>query len=810
MRKFKSIIIIILLVVVTIGFFTYNKVNAQGSNDISISFSMETLTETLTNLWQSFLGQENELNVGAPSTLLTFHRSLIPIASTTDTVGTSTDPFAEVHTGDLFFNDEIKPDGVTCANGQILKKTGANNWDCAADGGGGGGAFAWTPTTDGVSTSTLLEMTAGAVITGSTTVDGILHVDGFTFSTTTTGCLEATATGLVWITGSACGTGAGGAFAWTPTTDGVSTSTLIEFGAGLISQASSTFSGATTTFHGIQLPDRGLIELGSPAVTLRSDDWIGTGLVIGGTGSSEKSLFFENAMSIYANTGDTGGGDYVPSLSMGANGRVTFDSTTGTGNNQVIQFRSDQGNRITKGGLIIHGANIPVPASGSWQLDNTLLGVYATSTDASSTLILASSTPSYAGHFLRFVDGDTASNLFTVDSTGLLTTNGGFISQASSTVTGTLEIVGQSDVRQLVIKGAEGQVNPIMAIQGSDGSDFVRFRNLVDSASNEHLAFFGANRTTPAQNDYYTMEYYLENDSGAQEPIVEERFEVNDVTAGSEDGEYLVRIKSNGAWVEAWRVSSGSSGAITLIYNRFNNNMGFQVRGTTDNFLIYTNPNNDTLTVGSNVSSAKFSVDGGADEVQTRIQANATQTNDIFVVEDSAGTDYFVIDGNGDVSLSGDLTVTGQITQDADFLSVYATTTRAIPNGSFGAVIFDVAPLQSGNMTFTAQTATATIPTTGTYEASVWIHTDKTGGANALVEVGLFVNNVHTAGCDSEQNITVDNITGHFGFDCVVSLTATDLVAIKARANTANAQLNRNGSSFTDPVTVGWELERVK
>jgi len=35
--------------------------------------------------------------------------------------------------GNLSFNGEIMPDGVTCSNGEILKKTGSNNWDCAAD-----------------------------------------------------------------------------------------------------------------------------------------------------------------------------------------------------------------------------------------------------------------------------------------------------------------------------------------------------------------------------------------------------------------------------------------------------------------------------------------------------------------------------------------------------------------------------------------------------------------------------------------------------------------------------------------------------
>ena len=44
--------------------------------------------------------------------------------------------------GNLTFMGELMPDGSTCANGQILKKTGANDWDCAADAGGGdGGGF---------------------------------------------------------------------------------------------------------------------------------------------------------------------------------------------------------------------------------------------------------------------------------------------------------------------------------------------------------------------------------------------------------------------------------------------------------------------------------------------------------------------------------------------------------------------------------------------------------------------------------------------------------------------------------------------
>lgn len=51
-------------------------------------------------------------------------------------------------TGNLGFNGEIQPDGALCADGEILKKTGAGDWDCAADATGGGGSFPFTATTN--------------------------------------------------------------------------------------------------------------------------------------------------------------------------------------------------------------------------------------------------------------------------------------------------------------------------------------------------------------------------------------------------------------------------------------------------------------------------------------------------------------------------------------------------------------------------------------------------------------------------------------------------------------------------------------
>ena len=36
--------------------------------------------------------------------------------------------------GDIKFSGDLMPDGLDCSNGEILQKTGANNWDCVTTG----------------------------------------------------------------------------------------------------------------------------------------------------------------------------------------------------------------------------------------------------------------------------------------------------------------------------------------------------------------------------------------------------------------------------------------------------------------------------------------------------------------------------------------------------------------------------------------------------------------------------------------------------------------------------------------------------
>lgn len=51
--------------------------------------------------------------------------------------GNKVEPIVEAW--DIEFNGELLPDGMTCGIGEILKRTGADNWDCAADDSGSAG-----------------------------------------------------------------------------------------------------------------------------------------------------------------------------------------------------------------------------------------------------------------------------------------------------------------------------------------------------------------------------------------------------------------------------------------------------------------------------------------------------------------------------------------------------------------------------------------------------------------------------------------------------------------------------------------------
>jgi hypothetical protein len=57
----------------------------------------------------------------------------------------------------------------------------------------------------------------------------------------------------------------------------------------------------------------------------------------------------------------------------------------------------------------------------------------------------------------------------------------------------------------------------------------------------------------------------------------------------------------------------------------------------------------------------RVAVDGLADEIQLRVQGWTTQTNSLFVAENSGGTDLFTVSGAGNVVISGTTDLAGSV-----------------------------------------------------------------------------------------------------------------------------------------------------
>lgn len=122
---------------------------------------------------------------------------------------------------------------------------------------------------------------------------------------------------------------------------------------------------------------------------------------------------------------------------------------------------------------------------------------------------------------------------------------------------------------------------------------------------------------------------------------------------------------------------------------------------------------NSALTIADNAL-----VDGAADAIQLTVQGNATNTNPLFVVENSAGTDQFVVSNVGnmtttaDAAIGDDLVVTDDATTNDLFVSAW---TRIVPRTGVVVTMNGIItptgtyqPLSSAGTVNTAQIAAGT------------------------------------------------------------------------------------------------------
>ncbi|OHB13696.1 MAG: hypothetical protein A3G05_02080 [Candidatus Zambryskibacteria bacterium RIFCSPLOWO2_12_FULL_45_14] len=248
---------------------------------------------------------------------------------------------------------------------------------------GGSGTFAWTPTSYGVSTSTTLGFLSGFLSTASSTIDSNLTITG---NSTTT---NATTTNF---------------FSTTASSSKLFTATFN--GAGLASCTSNNVLTWSGGLFGCEADDGA--SFGQALELVANGDFLSAtssalkSFVVGATTTASldlAALFQVNA------TGTTGT-------------LITASSTTGfTGN--FLKFKNAAGTSL-----------FTIDSTGSFIAANS------TSTSATSTALFGSTLTANTASF-----GQTAST--TISTAGLLTSQG-FISQASSTVVGSLTVTGNS------------------------------------------------------------------------------------------------------------------------------------------------------------------------------------------------------------------------------------------------------------------------------------------------------------------------------------------------------------------------------
>jgi hypothetical protein len=244
-------------------------------------------------------------------------------------------------------------------------------------------------------------------------------------------------------------------------------------------------------------------------------------------------------------------------------------------------------------------------------------------------------------------------------------------------------------------------------------------------------------------------------------------------------------MKWNGS---AWACASDNVGT---------NTSGFTDTGT----LVTLQTSTDDVTIGSAVALAKLAVDGDTDEIQLLVQANGTQTANVFVVENSAGTDLFTVNNSGNTTVAGTLGVTGATTISST-LGVTGTTTLSgnlLSNGNT-----TIGDATTDRLTITSQIAGGTPlvfqgATDNAFTTSLVI-TDPT--ANRTITVPDASGTVILSG----HTFTGD-VTGTLGAGGTTTLTvAADSVALgtETTGNYVAGNTAGTGIAVTGSAGEGW------
>jgi len=192
---------------------------------------------------------------------------------------------------------------------------------------------------------------------------------------------------------------------------------------------------------------------------------------------------------------------------------------------------------------------------------------------------------------------------------------------------------------------------------------------------------------------------------------------------------------------------------------------------------------------------------------QFAIESEQGDGNDyiLFVGDQGTSSPMFFIDKKGQTFINDlELGV-------ADLMDVHATGTQTVISGTFEPIVFGLADVVTGDMSFTVTydgsgnvtSASTTIPHTDNYDISIHATLDKSGGGNQTVNLMLFVNNVEHNECYTESTITSNSETVSISARCIELFTEGDILVWKAQSSGGETLFASVGAAVVgDPVIV--------
>lgn len=189
--------------------------------------------------------------------------------------------------------------------------------------------------------------------------------------------------------------------------------------------------------------------------------------------------------------------------------------------------------------------------------------------------------------------------------------------------------------------------------------------------------------------------------------------------------------------------------------------------------VIAVDPAGDTMT-------GQLLIDGGSDEIQLQVQANASQTADILSLEDSSGSHLFTVDASGDVLMTQHFALGNNASVNADRVWVLDETFDNPSSATFGGDITCGPNATSGALSsdsyglrLRVQVPSTTTQNINAFLYGIWGSIQNQGSGDINHAIGMFpridnqssgtINNAYGLRVGSNRNTGAGSITTNIG-----------------------------------------------